>query len=297
MSGMRPTCYGTTKRIVTSIFKKEADKKTAKANTSPVKAITRKIRSLLGMKPAPASWLRNTEAATEDVLIADKSQSYQPIVAAAGKPMNRILDNAARAMYRPAVDKLTALVPLTMAKKIAEANVQQAFVFDTFFEVLKSYKNPSILCVGSYEDTAAMSLRRMGFKIDEIDPVLNYYLQEFYTKPTTVKNSYDIVFSTSVIEHDPDDESFMKCIEGLLAPGGTAIITCDYKDGWKPGDPKPEVDARFYTMHDLTTRLLSYIPQCRLVDTPQWECPAPDFNYLGKYQYTFATFVVQKQQQ
>ncbi len=264
-------------RIVTAILKKEAQKKSATESLSPYKAFTKKVRNLLGMKPAKASWLRNTEHATEDSLQADHSQSYQPIVSANGKLLNRILDNAARELYAPAVKKLIELVPLTMAKKIAEANVQQGFVFDTFFEVVKDYTNPKILCVGSYEDTAAMSLSRMGYKVDEIDPVLNYYLQDFYTKPATVKNSYDIIFSTSVIEHDPDDESFMKCIEGLLAPGGKAIITCDYKDGWNPGDPKPEVDARFYTKYDLTTRLLSYIPQCKLVDEPQWDCPNPDF--------------------
>jgi hypothetical protein len=60
------------------------------------------------------------------------------------------------------------------------------------------------------------------------------------------------------------------------------------------GDMKPEVDARFYTKQDLSERLLSFIPECELVDTPHWDCPNPDFNYLGKYQYTFATFVIRK---
>jgi SAM-dependent methyltransferase len=156
------------------------------------------------------------------------------------------------------------------------------------------FQKPKLLCVGSYEDTASMGLRKLGFTVEEIDPMINYYLQEYFTKPTTIRNSYDIIFSTSVIEHDPDDESFTRCIEDLLSPGGYAVITCDYKDGWKPGDPKPEVDARFYTKQDLEKRLLSCMPSCRLVDSPDWECPHPDFNYLGKYQYTFATFVIQK---
>jgi len=34
---------------------------------------------------------------------------------------------------------------------------------------------------------------------------------------------------------------------------------------------------------------------CHLVDEPQWDCPNPDFNYLGKYQYTFAAFIVKKE--
>jgi SAM-dependent methyltransferase len=239
------------------------------------------------------TWLRNTEATSEDDLSPVDSPEYTP-VSLAGNVMNRILDDKAREIYKPAEGKLLDLVPKTMSKKIARANVQQAFVFDTVYRNLNKYNNPNLLCVGSYEDTASMSLQRMGYEIEDIDPMINYFLQEFYTKPSTVKNSYNIIFSTSVIEHDPDDESFVKCISGLLAPGGIAVITCDYKDGWKPGDAKPDVDARFYTKHDLEKRLLSCIPDCELVDSPQWDCPEPDFNYLGKYQYTFATFVVRK---
>jgi SAM-dependent methyltransferase len=208
--------------------------------------------------------------------------------------LNRILNDEARALYKTADDALYQLVPKTMAKKIPRATVQQAFVFDSVFKTAQLLNNPKILCVGSYEDTASMALQRMGYEVEEIDPMINYFLQEFYTKPTTIKNSYDIVFSTSVIEHDPDDKSFIECISGLLAPGGIAVITCDYKDGWKPGDPKPEVDARFYTKLDLEQRLLSYIPECELIDTPDWDCPYPDFNYLGKYQYSFASFVIRK---
>jgi SAM-dependent methyltransferase len=105
---------------------------------------------------------------------------------------------------------------------------------------------------------------------------------------------YDIVFSTSVIEHDPDDKSFLECVEKLLAPGGIAVITCDFKEGWKVGQDKPEVDARFYTKYDMEQRMLSYIPNCELVDEGKWDCLNPDFNYLGKYQYTFATFTFRK---
>ena len=198
-------------------------------------------------------------------------------------------------MYSTALDKLFALVPKTMSSKIAEANVQQAFVFDTVYRYLSEYGRARILCVGSYEDTASMSLIKMGYPVEEIDPMINYSLQEFFTKPTTRINSYDIIFSTSVIEHDPEDESFIKCIAKLLAPGGVAMITCDYKDGWKPGEPKPDVDARLYTQHDLRDRLLPLMPDCNLVDQPQWDCKSPDFLYLGKYRYTFATLVVRKE--
>ena len=264
---------------------------------SIIKALKSDWKRLLAKPDVTFTWLRNSEKATEDDLQVIGTAQYHPVRVPEGVSLNRILDNKARELYKPSIDKLTELLPKTMTKKIAEANVQQAFVFDTVYRYVSQYQNPKLLCVGSYEDTASMCLIKMGFKVDEIDPMINYCLQEYFTKPTTAKYSYDIIFSTSVIEHDRNDESFIKCVTGLLAPGGVAVITCDYKDGWRPADPKPEVNARLYTQHDLRDRLLPLMINCQLIDEPQWDCPHPDFNYLGKYQYTFATFVVKKMSQ
>ncbi|MFV0606871.1 MAG: methyltransferase domain-containing protein [Niabella sp.] len=279
-------------RIINTIFKTHNTKQYTK--TGIRNKITSFINKTFTKPDNTFTWLRNSEKAHEDVLAADFSIEYAPIKLPTNSRFNRILDDTAREIYAPAIAKLHSLAPQTMAKKIPEANVQQAFVFDTVIRTIPQYKNPKLLCIGSYEDTASMGLTKMGYIIEEIDPMLNYFLQDYITKPNVQKASYDIIFSTSVIEHDPDDESFIKCVHELLSPGGTAIITCDYKDGWKPGDDKPDVDARFYTKQDLTERLLSYMPNTELVDTPDWDCPDPDFNYLGKYQYTFATFVVKK---
>jgi SAM-dependent methyltransferase len=281
-------------------YERILDKILFKASYRPKKrmGVTRIIQSswrrFFSLPDKSFTWLRNTDAVTEDNLTVDKSIHYTPVNIPAGKTLNRILDDGARELYAPAIKKLIELVPVTVSKKIARANVQQAFVFDTVNRFLKEFDDPKLLCAGSYEDTASMSLQKMGFVVTDIDPMINYSLQEFYTHPSTCKASYDIIFSTSVIEHDPDDESFMKCIAGLLKPNGIAVLTCDYKDGWKPGDAKPEVDERFYTKHDLEKRLLSYVLDCKLIDQPDWNCPAPDFNYLGKYQYTFASFVIRK---
>lgn len=252
------------------------------------------FRRQLSLPDKSFTWLRDIEVACEDDLTIKSSLQYQPVELPANAKLNCILDDAARKIYKPAEEMLFKLAPATMSKKIAEANVQQAFVFDTVFRFMPSYSHPKMLCVGSFEDTAAMGLIKLGYKVEEIDPMLNYFLQEYVSKPSTKLNSYDIVFSTSVIEHDPDDASFVKCINELLAPGGVAIITCDYKDGWKPGDLKPDVDARLYTKSDLESRLLKLMPDCSLVDVPEWDCPNPDFLFLGKYRYTFATFVVKK---
>ncbi|MFM9910178.1 MAG: hypothetical protein ACKVOW_12550, partial [Chitinophagaceae bacterium] len=279
-------------RIINSVLNKV--KNPVKVFMGYKRTILSKVNRLFSLPDKTFTWLRDSNKATEDNLEIDASTRYNTIQFPDGFSFNTILDNKAREIYKPAIDTLINLVPRTMAKKIAEANVQQAFVFDTVNRFIPEFSNPNILCVGSYEDTASMALIKMGYKIEEIDPMLNYYLQEYYTKPTVKKDFYHIIFSTSVIEHDPDDESFVRCINDLLAPDGIAIITCDYKDGWTKGQPKPEVDIRFYTKCDLQERLLANMPDCRLVDEPQWDCAEPDFNYLGKYQYTFATFVVRK---
>jgi SAM-dependent methyltransferase len=206
---------------------------------------------------------------------------------------NRILDKAAREQYKPVINDLFDILPEMMAHKIPEANIQQAFVLDSVLKFAFHSASPRILCVGSYEDTAAAALKKLGYKMDEVDPVLNYDLGTFMHKPSTIKGSYDIIFSTSVIEHVENDELFLTEIVELLAQGGSAILTCDYNDQYNPGDRIPQEDFRLYTQKDFKERLLPLLKDCSLVDVPQWDCPNPDFTYAG-CRYTFATLVFRK---
>ena len=208
-------------------------------------------------------------------------------------PLNNILDDKAREIYRDTIAHMFVCLPDLMSRKIAEANVQQAFVLDTVYKLAANIDGPKVLCVGSFEDSAAASLRLLGIEIDEIDPMINYDLATFLTKPATQLNSYDVIFSTSVIEHVADDEGFVKQIASLLKMGGKAVLTCDYDDHYKTGDPKPIVDHRLYTQKDIRERLMSQIPDCRLVDEANWDCENPDFWYEG-VNYTFASIVFEK---
>lgn len=240
------------------------------------------------------NWLRTTDRLYDDnYKNVTNGYPYQECNLPEDSTFNRILDDEARILYEPTIKTLFELVPNTMAKKISRANVNQGFVFDTVYRFAKNYTNPKILCVGSYEDTACMALIKIGFQIEEIDPMINYTLQDFLDKPSNSKNKYDIIFSTSVIEHDSDDKSFMESVNELLTPNGVYIMSCDYKDGWKMNDLKPPVDARFYTKKDLEFRLPSYMTNCEFVDKPEWSCPDPDFKF-DIYQYTFAGFVIKK---
>lgn len=279
-------------RILDAIFDKQQNFTTPKMGF--IRTLQTKWHRFLSKPDNSFSWLRSSSKMTDDDLSVEKTINYNPVNIPSSVSLNRILDNEARELYKPAIQFITKLVPKTISKKIPEANVQQAFVFDTVFRLSSNYTNPKLLCVGSNEDTASMSLMKIGYSVDEIDPVMNYTLQEYFTKPSTVKNSYDIVFSTSVIEHDPDDESFVKCIAELLTPGGLAVLTCDFKEGWTSKDPLPSCDFRFYTQDDFKNRLLPSMKNCTLIDEPQWDCPNPDFSLGGQYQYTFATLVIKK---
>ena len=81
--------------------------------------------------------------------------------------------------------------------------------------------------------------------------------------------------ATSVIEHIADDEEFLKQFELLLAPGGFGVLTCDFNDQCRPGDPLPVEDRRFYTRRDLQERLMPLIRKCQLVDQPRWSASSP----------------------
>jgi len=215
---------------------------------------------------------------------------YSPINIGNNK-LNRILDNNARELYTPAVNFFSDNLPTLIEKKIPEANVQQAFVFDTAVTLSKQFTNPKFLSVGAFEDTAAEALKLLNYDIDFIDPILNYDIETFIAKPNTKEATYDIIISTSVIEHVEKDEKFVQDIAFLLKKGGYAILTCDYKDQYKKGDDIPDVDYRFYTQKDLKERLMNAIPSCKLADVPEWDCENPDFYYAGIYNYTFATLV------
>ncbi|HTX19073.1 MAG TPA: hypothetical protein VMG34_10475 [Bacteroidota bacterium] len=256
------------------------------------RAVRKFIRLAKQTEKTPERWSPSTASVIQEESAGDAPRNYAPTFEV--RRYNRILDDSARELYAPAIEFLSASVPEMIARKIPRANIQQAFVFDTVARLYAKTGARRILCVGSYEDTASATLRKTGIRIEEIDPVLNYDLETFCTRPSTRRAGYDIVFSTSVIEHVRQDERFVALIGELLAPGGTAVLTCDFNDAYKPGDPIPAEDFRFYTQRDLRTRLLPAMAGCRLVGEPAWECERPDFSF-GGCQYTFATFVVRKE--
>jgi len=238
------------------------------------------------------AWIPTVEKGIAEEHIV-KDEEARPVTLPEVRSFNRILDNQARIQYKPIIDNLYSILPEMMSRKISEANIQQAFVLDTVLRLSLQFSSPKILSIGSYDDTAAAALKKFGFPLEEIDPLINYDLNTFLSKPTTHKGSYNIVFSTSVIEHVMDDELFIGQIAQLLSPGGISVLTCDYNDHYKSNDAIPHEDFRMYTRNDLTQRLLSKATDCELIDKPNWTSEKPDFEY-AHYCYTFATFVFRK---
>lgn len=205
--------------------------------------------------------------------------------------MNTILTDEKREFYKPVIDEMWQLCPIMMERKLERANCQQAYTFDTTRKFV-SGKEAKILSVGAYEDTASESLLKLGYNVICIDPALNTDLDGYFK--SSEKEIFDVILSTSVIEHVPDDETFLEQICKLLKPGGHGVLTCDFKDGWKGGDPKPDEDHRLYTKHDLLGRLHKVLidNNCSLVGEPNYDYP-PDFQY-GVYTYSFATYTFMK---
>jgi FkbM family methyltransferase len=230
---------------------------------------------------------------TVQMLIAQYTSPHPYKEIASSVSFNRILNNRSREKYQSVIEQMKTYLPRIMARKIPEANVQQAFVLDSVYKFAKKKSHPKILCVGSFEDTAAACLKMIGYRIEEIDPALNYDLETYFHLPATDKGSFDIIFSTSVIEHVADDETFISQIAELLAPQGVGILTCDYNNSYRLGDRLPKTDMRFYTKKDFIERLIPCAKDCTLVDDQQWDDSMLDFIYDGCL-YTFATLTFQK---
>lgn len=281
-------------RIVTDVLAKIGNKK---GHGFYARSIMRFLKRIMFGNPAPVAgdWPSNVSDYKDNAIEYRKDVNFKLLkISKAKLTYNRILDNKARLTYDPAINTLFKIIPKWMNRKNKMANVQQAFVFDTVARLCKGKENTKILSVGCFEDTAFGALKTLGYKIIGIDPVVNYDLDTYITKPSIRASRFDIVFSTSVIEHVEDDLNFLKNMQKLTKGGGYIVLTCDFKEGFTDGDPKPGCNFRFYTKERLLN-LISNLHDCKLVGDVKWDCPNPDFDWgMGSNKYTFASVVLQK---
>jgi len=206
---------------------------------------------------------------------------------------NTLLNDEARYQYTMAIQNMKELCPEMMSRKIDRANVQQAFVC----QFVASHYVPgyNVLSVGCYEDTAYETLRKMEIPVLGIDPMVDGNTLDSFFWKSDPKRLFNIIFSTSVIEHVDDDETFIRQICNLLKPGGYACITMDFLDSYSPGQEMPATAVRFYTESDLEHRLRDIIESngCKYLGDTNWT-GTPDFWYQG-HTYSLATMVFYKE--
>lgn len=202
---------------------------------------------------------------------------------------NKVLTDIDREYYAATVQDMYNWIPEMTSKKISNALVQQAFVYETVNIFANSHDR--ILSAGSYQDTAAELLRFMGWPVYDIDPVVNCDLHTYLQRKHF---QHEVIISTSVLEHTINDEEFIADICQLLTPNGIAVLTCDFKDDWIPSEKVPYTSNRFYRKIDLLERLPNIFRQynCEFVDTPDYSAQ-DNFIYDG-IQYSFATMVFKK---
>lgn len=240
---------------------------------------------------------------------------------------NRILTNSDRKKFKPIIDKMFTTLPKEMSRKISEANVQQAFMVDFIYP---KFKDKKILCVGSFEDTAYEYLKTLGVKMVGIDPRINYDLHTYKSKTS---EKFDLIFSTSVIEHVEYDGEFIRDICELMNVGGIGVLTTDFlenqpienitdqfltangiKNGIRMGREKrmelrrlqdeqknkativkkPNEDYRLYTSSDYK-RISKILEEYNCFFVDEFTANSePDFELFPGCKYSFSTMVFRK---
>ncbi len=140
-------------------------------------------------------------------------------------------------------------------RKFERATFQYAHLMKCVLGYHASVKGLRVLMPGGYEDPLAEALKAMGARVRVEDPasgglVLRDFVDDYVADGVDTR-VFDIVLAASVLEHVRDDAEFLSDILTCLRPGGYAFLTCDYKDGWKPGDPLAPTEERLYTEESL----------------------------------------------
>ena len=210
---------------------------------------------------------------------------------------NRLLRDSDRASLQWVENYMNTLRPDMVARKIPRAHIQEVKMFLALLGLFENSET-SYLCAGACEDTASACLRALGIgRLLEVDPCGSpmQYSMNLHEFLATVGGQYDVVFATSVLEHTRDDEEFVADVCSAIKPGGYGLLTCDFAEIWRPGQPVPVTGLRLYTTDDFTKRFFPILDKfgCKLCTNYDW-CGDPDFEFSG-CNYSFAAFSFRKE--
>jgi len=198
---------------------------------------------------------------------------------------NRLLSCANQDEFSKEFVLIRKYSPDMVRRKIPASLIQTA----AMLHYVLAFGSPQqkILSAGFFEDVVFDTLTKMDWSVVGVDPAVNVTLKQY--KEMNPDERFDLIFSTSVIEHVPDDTDFLIDIIEMLSPGGIGLLTCDFKDDYRIGDKLPTTSLRFYTPETLTKFIhILKSKGCTLLGTPNWEGPL-DFQWEG-IDYTFAGF-------
>jgi len=191
--------------------------------------------------------------------------------------------------FKEEIDFFKRICPDLIPKKNYPALSQYALLLRYLFSIKVNLPNLNILAIGAYEDLLALTLKRLGIYVEEVDPNLNYFLEDFINKPSEKGRKYDIIFSMSVIEHVEDDIKFLKICEDKLKVGGRQFHTFDFLSH---PTHLPETHYRMYS-DDNIRAIKSALSRSKIFGIEDYFSPVYDFNY-NNLDYCFASIFLER---
>jgi SAM-dependent methyltransferase len=187
-----------------------------------------------------------------------------------------MIKTAENAAYEKEFKLMRTEAPALVSRKIGPSLHQSAQMIGVITSVLGP--GSRLLSAGSFEDVPTEVFTKAGVSVVGVDPVLNSDLHTY--RMNNLDKRFDVIFSTSVIEHVQNDEEFVIDIAQMLKPGGFAFITCDFKPGYKDGDLLPATCVRLYTKERLL-HLADIVKQydCKLTQKPEWDITDEELDF------------------
>jgi hypothetical protein len=147
-----------------------------------------------------------------------------------GQGFNNCINSDEIELYKNEINFFNKISPDLTAKKNYQVLSQYAIFLRLIQKTQKDFSKLKILCVGAYEDLVATSLKRIGIYVEEVDPKLNFGLEDFIKKPSQKNMQYDLIYSISVLGHVYDDLNMLKICEQKLRKGGLQFHTVDFSE-------------------------------------------------------------------
>jgi SAM-dependent methyltransferase len=187
---------------------------------------------------------------------------------------NRIITHVEVATLQPAIDEIQALEPDMLEGKSSLAVAQNAYIFQQV--KMAVHRDDDILLVGGHGDPTGPALQKQGYSVRIIDPRIDGNEARNIWLEMLLKTGrlYDMIVCSSVMEHVPDDVSFIYHLYALLKPGGIAFLTAPFlepeEDFEQDPDSDPDAVPRQYSLNRLEN-ICKHLPERTLFDLPTWE--------------------------